>query len=237
MCGHCSYCSADIELCVIKCRPFYQPCEFICTIITAVYDPLDANAKLSMKELCAAISKLQTAHLDGAFIVAGNFSHDNLRTVENYPNQNVSCPMRGDKPLDHGSPKLLKHTEPFLSPPCANWSTASTPQIHLHHQTYEALSEDCRSVDRGSRLFTIAPVPVHRVEHVCFLGHPRLPHWHFYLHQFCSRPYQQVYQHSQYLYWRHKMLLLGLATGKPTSYPGLTWEGEWWKPNMSMNCG
>jgi len=69
--------------------------------VTAAYIPPDANAKLSMKELHAAISKLQTQHPEAAFIVASHFNHSNLKSVLPKCYQHVSCPTRGDKTLDH----------------------------------------------------------------------------------------------------------------------------------------
>lgn len=50
--------------------------------------------------------------------------------------------------------------------------TASTPQIHLHPQTCEALSEDCKS--RGNSLFITAPVPAQRGIY-SILGPPQAP--------------------------------------------------------------
>ncbi|KAM8863327.1 uncharacterized protein AB9W97_018228 [Spinachia spinachia] len=71
------------------------------TAVTAAYIPPDANARLAMKELHAAISKQQTLHPEAAFIVAGDFNHSNLKTVLPKFHQHVSCPTRGDKTLDH----------------------------------------------------------------------------------------------------------------------------------------
>lgn len=64
-------CSSNLEYLMIKCRPFYLPREHSAVIVTAAYIPPDANAKLAMEELSSAISKQQTAHPDGLFIVAG----------------------------------------------------------------------------------------------------------------------------------------------------------------------
>ena len=86
---------------MVKCRPFYLPKEFTSTVVTAAYIPPDANAKLAMKELHAAISKRQTLNPEAAFIVAGDFNHSNLKTVLPKFHQHVSCPTRGDKTLDH----------------------------------------------------------------------------------------------------------------------------------------
>ena len=66
-----SHCSAS--------RPFYLPREFTSTIVTAAYIPLDANAKIAMKELHSAISKQQTLHPEAVYIVAGDFNHSNLK--------------------------------------------------------------------------------------------------------------------------------------------------------------
>lgn len=80
-----SHCSADLEYLMIKCRPFYLPREFTLTVITAVYVPPDANARLAMEELQSAISKQLTTHPEGAFIVAGDFNHSNLKTTPQIP--------------------------------------------------------------------------------------------------------------------------------------------------------
>jgi len=56
------YCSPNVEFIMVKCRPYYLPRELTSIILTAVYIPPDANAKLAMKELYAAISKHQTKH-------------------------------------------------------------------------------------------------------------------------------------------------------------------------------
>lgn len=74
-----SHCSADIEYIFIKCRPLYMPGEFTTAIITVVYLPLDANAKLAMTELSSAVNKL--THPDGVFNTAGYFNYANLRTT------------------------------------------------------------------------------------------------------------------------------------------------------------
>uniref|UniRef100_A0A3B4TE14 Reverse transcriptase domain-containing protein n=1 Tax=Seriola dumerili TaxID=41447 RepID=A0A3B4TE14_SERDU len=96
-----SHCSPDLEYLMVKSRPFYLPREFTSTVVTAAYIPPDANAKLAMKELHAAISKQQTLHPEAAFIVAGDFNHSNLKTVLPKFHQHVSCPTRGAKTLDH----------------------------------------------------------------------------------------------------------------------------------------
>ena len=96
-----SHCSPNVEFLMVKCRPYYLPRELTSVIVTAVYTPPDANAKLAMKELHAAISKQQTTHPEAAFIVAGDFNHSNLKTALPRFHQHVSCNTRGDKTLDH----------------------------------------------------------------------------------------------------------------------------------------
>ena len=87
--------TADLEYLIIKCRLLYLPHEFTCIVAAAIYVPPDANVKIAMKELCAAISKLQTTHPDGAFIVAGDFNHCSLRSVLPEFHENISCTHKG----------------------------------------------------------------------------------------------------------------------------------------------
>ena len=96
-----SHCSPNAEFLMVKCRPYYLPRELTSIILTAVYIPPDANARLAMKELSAAINKHQNKHPEAAFIVAGDFNHTNLKTVLPRFHQHVSCHTRGDKTLDH----------------------------------------------------------------------------------------------------------------------------------------
>lgn len=75
------HCSPDLELLVVKCRPFYLPREFTGAVITAVYIPPDANANLALGHVLAAIDKQQNNYPEGVFIVAGDFNHADLKTV------------------------------------------------------------------------------------------------------------------------------------------------------------
>lgn len=102
-----SHCSANLEYLMVKYIPFYLPREFTSTVVTAAYIPPDANAKIAMKEPYSAISKQQTLHPEAAYIVAGDFNHSNLKTVLPKFHQNVSCPTRGEKILDHGLHKYV----------------------------------------------------------------------------------------------------------------------------------
>ena len=66
------------------------------------YIPPSANANVVVDILLTSVSKLQSAHPDAIFIVAGDFNHANLRTVLPKFQQHVTaCPTRGDKTLDH----------------------------------------------------------------------------------------------------------------------------------------
>lgn len=47
-------------------------------LIMAVYIPPQANAKLALAQRHSAITKQQDAHLNGAFIIAGDFKQVNL---------------------------------------------------------------------------------------------------------------------------------------------------------------
>ena len=67
----------------------------------AVYIPPSASDKLALNTLLTTINKLQTAHPDGIFIVAGDFNQANLKTVLPKFHQHVTCPTRGQNTLDH----------------------------------------------------------------------------------------------------------------------------------------
>ncbi len=67
---------------VVKCRPLYLPWEITAIVIVAVYIPPCANAKDALRELYSAISEQQTNNPDGFFIIAGDFNHANLKTLQ-----------------------------------------------------------------------------------------------------------------------------------------------------------
>lgn len=52
--------------------------EFTSVVLTAVYVPPQANAKLAMEVLQCSINKQLTVHPDSVIIVAGDFNHANL---------------------------------------------------------------------------------------------------------------------------------------------------------------
>lgn len=73
----------------------YLPRVFTSTIVTAAYISPDANAKLAMKELHAAVSKQQTLQPAAAFLVAGDF---NLQLHS----PNSTCLLPDERRLDFG---------------------------------------------------------------------------------------------------------------------------------------
>uniref|UniRef100_A0A3B5PZ90 Reverse transcriptase domain-containing protein n=1 Tax=Xiphophorus maculatus TaxID=8083 RepID=A0A3B5PZ90_XIPMA len=95
-----SYCSPDIKLLTVNCRPFYLPREFTVVSITAVYVPPSANTKEAMSVLYRTISELQSSHTEGVFIIAGDFNQANMKTVLPHFNQYVDFPTRGVNTLD-----------------------------------------------------------------------------------------------------------------------------------------
>lgn len=70
-------CSPHLEHLAVKGRER----EFSAVYITAVYIPAHANAKLALKELHSLVNSHLNAHLEGAVIVAGHFSHAGVKAV------------------------------------------------------------------------------------------------------------------------------------------------------------
>lgn len=93
-------CSPDIELLMVKCRPFYLPREFGAVFVIAVYIPPRADTASALGQLHDAISKHETKQPDAVFIAAGDFNHCNLRTVLPKYHQHVSFPTRENNILD-----------------------------------------------------------------------------------------------------------------------------------------
>jgi len=75
------HCCPDLEFLLLYCRPFYLPREITQVFIAAVYIPPRANAKVAMSRLHNSITKQQSKHPKGFFIVARDFNHTNLKTV------------------------------------------------------------------------------------------------------------------------------------------------------------
>lgn len=112
-----SYCSPDIELLTVNCRPFYLPREFTVVSITAVYVPPSANTKEAMTVLYRTISELQSSHTEGVFIIAGDFNQANMKTVLPHFNQYVDFPTRGGNTLDQAYTNIKEAFRAAPPPP------------------------------------------------------------------------------------------------------------------------
>ncbi|KAK0135720.1 hypothetical protein N1851_028397 [Merluccius polli] len=95
------HCSVDIEVLMVKCRPFYLPREFSAVFILVVYIPPRADRTAALGLLHDTISKHETTHPDAVLVVAGDFNHCNLRTVLPKYHQHVSFPTMDNNILDH----------------------------------------------------------------------------------------------------------------------------------------
>ncbi len=73
-----THCSPDIEYLILKCRPFYVPREFTTILITGLYIPPRANAKMALEEL-HNINSQMNAYPEGAVIIAGDFNRTDLK--------------------------------------------------------------------------------------------------------------------------------------------------------------
>ncbi|KAI4889320.1 hypothetical protein NFI96_006060 [Prochilodus magdalenae] len=94
------HCSPDLEFLTLRCRPFFLPREFSAVLLTAVYVPPQANAKLALSRLHDAINNQLSAHPDSVVIVAGDFNHADLKSVMPKFYNNVRFPTRESNILD-----------------------------------------------------------------------------------------------------------------------------------------
>lgn len=69
-------------------------------VITAVYVPMQANAKVAMETLQHSINQQLAAHPDCVIMSVGDFSHANLKSVLPRFFKNVSLPTRENNTLD-----------------------------------------------------------------------------------------------------------------------------------------
>ncbi|KAI4884158.1 hypothetical protein NFI96_005463 [Prochilodus magdalenae] len=124
------HCSTDLELLMVKCRPFYLPREFSAVFILAVYIPPRANSATALGLLHDAISKQETAHPDAVFIVAGDFNHCNLRTV---PPQIAPARELSDEGEQHSRPSLQQPYRQLLkqAPPVSKTIKVWTEETDL----------------------------------------------------------------------------------------------------------
>ncbi len=56
-------CSLEVELILLKCRPFYLSREFTAVHICVVYIPPDVNAKLALAQIYDSINNILVATL------------------------------------------------------------------------------------------------------------------------------------------------------------------------------
>ena len=96
-----SHCSPDLESLVIKCRPFYSPREVSTVTMFGVYIPPSANGKNALNQLADQITIVENDNPDTTVLIFGDFNHTNLRKVLPKYKQNVTCPTRDGKILDH----------------------------------------------------------------------------------------------------------------------------------------
>lgn len=94
------HCSADIELLMVRCRPFYLPREFSAVFLLTVYIPPEADHVTALGVLHSVISRWETVHPDAVFIVAGDFNHCNLKNVFPMYHQSVCFTTRENNTLD-----------------------------------------------------------------------------------------------------------------------------------------
>ncbi len=94
-------CSPDLEYLTFLCRPFWLPREFTAVVITAVYIPPQADTDAALKDLYGHLCKLETVHLDAAFIITRDFNKADLRRIALKLFQHISCNTRGEGTLDH----------------------------------------------------------------------------------------------------------------------------------------
>lgn len=94
-----TYCSTDLEVLAVSCRPFYLPREFTVVVAIAVYIPPDANVSAALSLLLNTINKQQLTHPNRVFIVAGFQAC--LKTVLPKFVQYVNFATRGENTLDN----------------------------------------------------------------------------------------------------------------------------------------
>jgi len=75
------HCCADVEVLMVKCRPFYLPREFSAVFMLTVYILPRGNPTTAQGLLHNIIGKHENTHQDTVFVVAGDFNHCNPRTV------------------------------------------------------------------------------------------------------------------------------------------------------------
>lgn len=95
-----TYCSPDVEFLTIKCRPFYLPREFTTVVLTAVYIAPTANACRAMSSMHENINAKLSRYPEAARIIAGDFTHTDVRAALPKSHQHIECAIRGESTLD-----------------------------------------------------------------------------------------------------------------------------------------
>lgn len=138
-----SHCSADLEYLLIKCRPFYLPQKYTSIVITAVYVPPDANTKLAMQVLHAAVASNEQHIQVGRSLL---WAISVIPTLQLYsPSFGKTSPASPEEVESWITCIQILH---FTPPP---WTIGlylplPAPQLHIIRQTCETFSEDGESL-------------------------------------------------------------------------------------------
>ncbi|KAJ8381078.1 hypothetical protein SKAU_G00018560, partial [Synaphobranchus kaupii] len=95
------HCSPTLESLFINCRPFYSPREFSSFILASVYIPPDAPVQEAQSTLAEQIMSVERKHPDCFVVVLGDFNRANLSQVLPKYRQQIKCPTREERTLDH----------------------------------------------------------------------------------------------------------------------------------------
>lgn len=94
------HCDSDIELLVIKCRPFYLPREFSQIIVSSVYIPPDGDADAAADILYTSVHNMESESPEAVEIILGDFNHCDFGSYVPHYTQYVNCTTRLDRTLD-----------------------------------------------------------------------------------------------------------------------------------------
>lgn len=91
---------------------------------------------MALAELSHAINELQTAHLEGFFVVAGDFNHRNLKTFFPKFHQHVTFPTRGENCLDKVYTNMCGAYIKQLSeqPEPTSLAPSEKQSVHMHRR-------------------------------------------------------------------------------------------------------
>lgn len=90
-------------------------------VVAAVYIPPDANSKLAIGYVLAAMEKWQNSYPEGVFIIASDFNHVSLKTVLPNFDQHGKFATRGANILD--IPAHLQFVTDHVDKPEGYWKT------------------------------------------------------------------------------------------------------------------